>query len=706
MSTVTVENLALSQIVPSTTNPRKSFDQVALEQLAESIKEIGVTVPILVRPKKKYEIVIEKADDGSFGAYSPELPGVGVSGADSEEHARVSIKEAVALHLAGLLDDGELPRYELVSGHRRLKAAAIAGLETIPAFIRELSDAEALDIQMVENLQRADLHPMDEAAGYQALIDAAADRGVALTQEELAHKVGKPLSYVAQRVKLLDLTETPRKVFQEGHINIGHALILARLTPALQDQGLRAVFDPNRQWVKEKDTAAMIAHAQQSAKSFYGGPREAARPATELKNWVKSNVELDLFEAPWDLGDENLVPAAGSCVACPKRSGNNPALFAELTTGEEKCTDPDCFDLKAKTFVQIKLKAETETGKPMLKLTDAHSNTPLDGTEKVIKAGQWVLCNPKECSDARQGVQVSGSEMGKVMWVCINQKCKKHKHTVYQPQQTSSSSQPKLPKGVSQEEHKAQLERIAKRAAAERMALYMSIRAEYAKINRDTALVEFVVRALDGNNSEDPSMAFELNNWEKTGRWDKDNLLLNEKVTTLKGKAFVSYLFDLMYSDLSDADGWRDFSKELKELTDKYDVDTKAVLAKVRTEHPELYVEPKPKEGKAAAPKKGAKSKSLELSPEGKQRVADAIKKAVASRAKPTGKSAAANDLDDEDLDKLATALADTSTDEVVNDAAADASGCPDCHKHWRDCDCDDEDEHLEAEPDEEEDEE
>ena len=191
-----VKDLPIEEIAFSSTNPRKAIDQVALEQLAESIKEIGLTVPILVRRS------------------GPEIR----------------------------LD------YELVSGERRMRASVLAGKETITAIIRELTDAEALDIQMVENLQRADLHPMDEAAGYQALIVAAATRGQDLTQTELAHKVGKPLSYVAQRVKLLDLTETSRKVFQEGHVNIGHALILARLTPELQDDGLRAIFDPNKQY--------------------------------------------------------------------------------------------------------------------------------------------------------------------------------------------------------------------------------------------------------------------------------------------------------------------------------------------------------------------------------------------------------------------------------------------------------------------------
>jgi ParB family chromosome partitioning protein len=116
------ESIPLEAIRPSSTNPRRNFDETALNELAASIGEAGVTQPILVRP----------------------IP----------NPADIYIAEG----------------YEIVSGERRFRAAKLAGLEEIPAFVRELDDRTALEIQMIENLQRADLHPMEEAEGYRALM--------------------------------------------------------------------------------------------------------------------------------------------------------------------------------------------------------------------------------------------------------------------------------------------------------------------------------------------------------------------------------------------------------------------------------------------------------------------------------------------------------------------------------------------------------
>jgi hypothetical protein len=177
--------------------------------------------------------------------------------------------------------------------------------------------------------------------------------------------------------------------------------------------------------------------------------------------------------------------------------------------------------------------------------------------------------------------------------------------------------------------------------------------------------------------------------------------VLVAKVRTLKGKAFVAYVFDLTYGSLSEWQSWseRDDNAKLDELLQMYEVDVDAVVAKLKLERPELYPADKPKPAKAAkktpAKKvaKGKKAPAAKLSPEARQRIADAIKKRwSANKSKPTGKSAAANDvddLDDEDLDKIATALADTA-DEKLQDEEDDG-------------DFDDDNEDLEAdEPDEE----
>ncbi|HEV3026997.1 MAG TPA: ParB/RepB/Spo0J family partition protein, partial [Planctomycetota bacterium] len=169
--------LALDLIKESKTNPRKTFDPKQLEDLTASVKEKGVIVPVLVRPV----------------------------GAD----------------------------FEVVAGARRFRAAKKAGLLEIPAIIRELSDDQALEAQVIENLQRADVHPLEEADGYKALL--ARKRH---TVESLAEQVGKSVSYIWQRLKLTELTGSAQQAFLSDQITAGHAILIARLTEADQKEAL------------------------------------------------------------------------------------------------------------------------------------------------------------------------------------------------------------------------------------------------------------------------------------------------------------------------------------------------------------------------------------------------------------------------------------------------------------------------------------
>lgn len=625
MSTVTVENLELSQIVPSTTNPRKSFDQVALEQLAESIKEIGVTVPILVR-QIPYNV-----------------------------------------------DDGSDIRYELVSGHRRLRAAAIAELDTIPALIRELSDAEALDIQMVENLQRADLHPMDEAAGYQALIDAAADRGVALTQEELAHKVGKPLSYVAQRVKLLDATPIVQQTFAGGLINIGHALVLARLQPEMQEKGLRQVFDPNGHRGKDKTTEELIEHLLKQTRPDPEYPLDAeenqdlvsidtlAAPVSRLKRWVEEKVTLSLAGAPWNLADERLYEESGSCIKCPKRTGSNPALFAEMTTAHDSCTDPDCFAQKKKLFVSIMIRAAEQQGEPLPKLVPTYSNAKLTGEEKVFKKGQWVeVFVEGECPDTKKGLMTKGEEAGSLISVCCNQRCKIHKHQVDRTQSLAASKDRTPAYGTpAYKAHEKEQERKKK--------LY---------VDRETPIREAVFAAIKANLPEDFNFTVELladniarNSVVLLRRWNvpgADKLpknwwaaekaaepLLSKYLYTLTPRELQVAIFESMALGSIEVNDHRmsEANKDREDilgLAKRFKVDFAAIEKKVKKANPALYEDPPAADEVATS--------------------ANTPKKA----AKPTGKAAAANDRDFDD---------DMESDE-------ESGTCSECGESLGNCEC------------------
>lgn len=158
-------SVRISQIEPNKDQPRKEFDQDALDDLADSIRTYGLLQPLVVRPLEK--------------------------------------------------------GYQLVAGERRWRASRIAGLTEVPVIIKELTDAETAEIAMVENLQREDLNPIEEAAGYKALMD-----DFDLTQDVVAAKVGRSRSAVANAVRLLGLPDSILEMIKNGKISQGHGRAL------------------------------------------------------------------------------------------------------------------------------------------------------------------------------------------------------------------------------------------------------------------------------------------------------------------------------------------------------------------------------------------------------------------------------------------------------------------------------------------------
>src|SRR5690348_9778832 len=164
------QEVPLSLLMESATNPRQHFEEDDLNELADTIRKSGVYQAILARPKED--------------------------------------------------------RLEIVFGARRYRASQLAGRETIPALVREMSDAEVLEAQLVENLQRRDVHPMEEAEGYKRLLALTEPT---YTVEQIAAKVGKTPVYIATRLKLTDLCDEVAAAFYQNHIGVGHALLLAKL---------------------------------------------------------------------------------------------------------------------------------------------------------------------------------------------------------------------------------------------------------------------------------------------------------------------------------------------------------------------------------------------------------------------------------------------------------------------------------------------
>lgn len=158
--------IKLSDVSAGKTQPRKSFEDEALSELAASIKVHGVIQPVVVRP----------AGSGF---------------------------------------------YTLVAGERRCRAAKLAGLNEIPAIILEMTEGEAAEIALIENIQRVDLNPIEEAAAYRAIIENGG-----LTQTQLSERLGKPRSGIANLLRLLDLPDTVQALVAEGALSLGHAKVL------------------------------------------------------------------------------------------------------------------------------------------------------------------------------------------------------------------------------------------------------------------------------------------------------------------------------------------------------------------------------------------------------------------------------------------------------------------------------------------------
>ena len=220
----------------------------------------------------------------------------------------------------------------LSPGHVACRAAKLAELENLPVRVVKLTDAEAIEAQCVENLQREDIHPLEEALGFKSLLELGEP---AYTIATIASRAGKSEAYVYGRIRLADLIPPVAEAFLKDQITIGHALLIAKLPASQQQEAFAAAF--RGQWTSEGNTQVLI-------------------PVRELAAWIESNILLQLASAPFDKQDETLVPEAGSCANCPKRTGFNKLLFPDVR--KDSCTSPDCF--RAKIDASVKKTLETK----------------------------------------------------------------------------------------------------------------------------------------------------------------------------------------------------------------------------------------------------------------------------------------------------------------------------------------------------------
>ncbi|MBS3993153.1 MAG: ParB/RepB/Spo0J family partition protein [Bacteroidetes bacterium] len=330
--------LEINSIELSKTNPRKDIDEKSLKELSDSINQKGILQPILVRPKGK--------------------------------------------------------NFELVCGERRFRASLLAKQTTIPANIRELTDEEAFEIQIIENLERKDVHPLDEADAFKKMVDSGN-----YTIADIAVKLSKSEVFVTGRLKLVDLIEPIRNHFKAGYLGISHATLIAKCEADKQEQ----IYSSAKPW-RETD------------EPDYG-------TLQSIKEFIKEESQ-NLSDAPFDLADDLLVNGVCACVVCPKRSKANPMLFAEFQE-EDNCFDETCYNNKLKTHTHKEVARIINENEDVF-IISSHSkpdeviiNICKEFNIKILKQYDDYRGYSSKGFTAAKGFCVSGHDIGKYenIWV-------------------------------------------------------------------------------------------------------------------------------------------------------------------------------------------------------------------------------------------------------------------------------------------------
>ena len=220
-------SLPISQVETCSSQPRKRFDDESLQELADSISQHGIIQPLTVR----------KLSSGY---------------------------------------------YQIIAGERRWRAARLAGLQEVPVIVIEADDREAAELAMIENLQREDLNPMEEAAGFQSLIES-----YHMTQEEAAQRVGKSRSAVTNALRLLGLTPSVRKLVEEGKLSAGHARALVPLSPSLQESAANAIVSGG---LCVRQTEALVKRLSAEKKEAQAKDPDEVDYLAEAQNELKARL--------------------------------------------------------------------------------------------------------------------------------------------------------------------------------------------------------------------------------------------------------------------------------------------------------------------------------------------------------------------------------------------------------------------------------
>jgi ParB/RepB/Spo0J family partition protein len=343
------EHIPLGALTPSPTNPRKRFDPEALEELAESVRTMGVIQPIVAREL---------------------APGA----------------------------------YEVVAGERRFRASVLAQAKTIPAMVRELTDAEVAGIQLLENNQRADVHPLEEAEAMRRCLDAGTYGEGKAAVAAMAAQLGRSVSYVYGRLQLLNLSKEARMEHMEGNIAMSHATLMLPLNEDGQRRCLSYLLYDQKWTGTEYDRGKRKDECKTSVR--------------ELAHHIGQNLTRELAKAPFDIEDAELVPEVGACVTCPFRTG-----AAEDAKGKDTCLSPGCYDGKRFAAREKRIRLALEADPLAIPISTQYSPDRKDVLGMPILSREQFEEVQEGTPGARPGVIADAWEssadekFGKILWV-------------------------------------------------------------------------------------------------------------------------------------------------------------------------------------------------------------------------------------------------------------------------------------------------
>ena len=338
--------IPLGELIESPWNPRKRFDAEQLEDLADSLRK-GQLAPIIVRP------------------VPPKLPGSAIA------------------------------KYEIGAGHRRYRAAPLAGLTSLLAIVRDLDDVAFLELLTIENKQREDIAPLDEAAGFKLLMEKAG-----YDVAKLAARIGLSTKYVYDRIKLLQLIPAAKKMLEDGVITAGHAILLARLTPTDQARAIGNVKDVEGGVLDGDSLLLERDHAADDELPLH----DRVKPVSvrEFQKAIQRNIR-----ARPEAVDPFLFPESAAALEAAKEE---KLSVIHITR-----------DYLASDEVRSAEQKERVFGSEAWKRADGQ----VDPYEDYRGAKSKTRSKP--CDWSRYGFVASGPGQGEVFKVCINkQKCKVH----------------------------------------------------------------------------------------------------------------------------------------------------------------------------------------------------------------------------------------------------------------------------------------